>query len=40
MKSLQESTGWGKTFVVSLIINIIFGLVIYGSISFFEFTLL
>lgn len=34
MKPMQESTGWGKPFVVSLLINMVFGLIIYGSISF------
>lgn len=37
MNSIQKSTNWGKTFVVSLIINIIFGLIIYGAITFLNF---
>ncbi|MCM3711326.1 hypothetical protein [Sporosarcina luteola] len=34
MNSVKESAGRNNSFVVSLLINITFGLVIYGAISF------
>ena len=36
MKPVQELSGWGNPFVVSLIINIIFGSIIFGAISFLQ----